>query len=130
MDASELATKMLDWEAKKLELDNIESEIKEAVLELKSTQNVGSVTASYTNGRRELDYETPGRNAHIDYIKAHTVIDMVVDWDAVATLIDPEIIEEYTHETETVNWSNVCKSAKIEPIVVKDGTPSVTVKMK
>ena len=69
MNASELATKMLDWETKKKELDNIESEIKEAVLELKSTQKVGNVTA-------------------------------------------------------------VCKDAKIEPAVTKEGTPSVTVKIK
>jgi hypothetical protein len=130
MNASELAAKMLEWEAKKNELDALESEIKQAVLELKSTQKVGNVTASYSNGRREFDYETPGRNAHIDYIKAHTVINKVVDWDAVSTLIDPEIIEECTRETESVNWSNVCKDAKIEPVVTKEGTPSVTVKIK
>ena len=69
MNASKLAGKMLDWAAKKKELDNIEIEIKQAVLELGSTQKVGNVTA-------------------------------------------------------------VCKDAKIEPAVTKEGTPSVTVKIK
>ena len=130
MNASELATKMLDWETKKKELDNIESEIKEAVLELKSTQKVGNVTATYSNGRRELDYETPGKLAPVEIIQKNTTINKVVDWEGVAALIDPEIIEECTHETVSVNWSTVCKDAKIEPAVTKEGTPSVTVKIK
>ena len=130
MNASELATKMLDWEAKKWILDNIEIEIKQAVLELGSTQKVGNVTATYLNGRRELDYETPGQLAPIEIIKKNTTVNKVVDWDTVATLIDPEIIEECTHETVSVNWSTVCKDAKIEPAVTKEGTPSVTVKIK
>ena len=129
MNSSELAAKMLLWENSKKELDNLEDEIKSAVLELKSTQKVGNVSASYSNGRRELDYETPGKLAPVEVIMAHTVVNKVTDWQAVATLIDPEIIEECTHETETVNWSNVCKEAKIEPEVVKEGTPSVTIKL-
>ena len=130
MNVSELAIKMLDWETKKIELDAIEAEIKEAVLDLKATQTAGNVIASYSKGRRELDYETPGKNAPIDYIHAHTVANKFVDWDAVASLIDPDIIEECTRETEQVNWSDVCKDAKIKPVVVKEGNPSVTMKMK
>ena len=129
MNASELAEKMLLWEKNKVALDSLENEIKAAVLELKSTQKVGNVSASYSNGRRELDYEAPGKLAPVEVIKAHTIVDKITDWEAVATLIDPEIIEECTHETERVNWLNVCKDAKIEPAVVKEGTPSVTIKM-
>ena len=129
MNASELAEKMLLWEKNKKELDSLENEIKAAVLELKSTQKVGNVSASYSNGRREFDYETPGKSAPIEVIKNNTIVNKVTDWDAVATLIDPEIIEECTHETECVNWSNVCKDAKIEPAVIKEGTPAVTIKM-
>lgn len=130
MNASELAEKMLLWEKNKKELDSLEDEIKTAVLELKSTQNVGNVSASYSNGRRELDYETPGKLAPVEIIQKNTTVNKVVDWNTVATLIDPEIIEECTHETERVNWSNVCKDAKIEPAVVKEGTPSVSIKLK
>ena len=128
MNASELAEKMLLWEKNKVALDSLENEIKAAVLELKSTQKVGNVSASYSNGRRELDYETPGKSAPIEVIKKHTNINKITDWDSVAKLIDPEIIEECTHETESVIWSNVCKEAKIEPAVVKEGIPSVTIK--
>ena len=129
MNASELAEKMLLWEKNKKELDSLEDEIKFAVLELKSTQNVGNVSASYSKGRRELDYETPGKLAKIEIIKSNTIVDKIVDWGAVATLIDKEIIDECTHEIENVNWSGVCKAAKIDPIVIKDGTPSVTIKL-
>ena len=89
MNASELATKMLDWEAKKIELDAIEAEIKEAALDLKATQTAGNVIASYSKGRRELDYETPGQLAPIEIIKKNTTVNKIVDWDTVATLIDP-----------------------------------------
>ena len=130
MDSSELAAKLLEWEKRKTELDDLETEIQAAVLELKTTQKVGNVTATFSNGRREFDYETPGRNAHADYIRAYTTINKVVDWNEVATLIDPEIIEECTHETESTNWPSVCKDAKIEPLVTKEGTPSVSIKLK
>jgi ribosomal protein L29 len=129
MDSSELAEKMLLWEKSKKELDSLEDEIKSAVLELKSTQKVGNVTATYSNGRRELDYQTSGQLAPVDIIQKNTTVNKVVDWDTVATLIDPEIIEECTHETASVNWSNVCKDAKIEPMVTKEGAPSVTIKL-
>ena len=130
MNSSELAAKLLVWEKRKLELEELETEIQVAVLELKSTQKVGNVTATYSNGRRELDYETPGQLAPVEIIQKNTTTNNVIDWDTVATLIDPEIIEECTHETMFVNWSNVCKDAKIEPYVTKEGTPSVTIKLK
>lgn len=129
MDSSELAEKMLLWEKRKKELDSLEDEIKSAVLELKSTQKVGNVSASYSNGRRELDYEIPGQLAPVEIIQKNTTVNKVIDWDTVTTLIDPEIIEECTHEIVSVNWSNVCKDAKIEPAVTKEGIPSVTIKL-
>lgn len=130
MNASELAAKMLEWETKKNELDNIEEEIKSAVLELKSTQKVGNVTASFSNGRREFDYQTPGATAPKEVIESNTTKTEWVDWESARPLIDQEIIEEFTRITETTNWSAVCKEAKIDPIVVKEGTPSVSVKLK
>ena len=130
MNASELATKMLEWESKKKELDTLETEIKQAVLELQSTQKVGNVVASYTNGRRELDYETPGKNAPVYWITSNTTRTEYVDWEAAKPLIYPDIIAEFTRIEENVNWSAVCKDAKIEPLVIKEGTPSVTVKIK
>ena len=130
MNASELAAKMLEWEVKKNELDALESEIKQAVLELQSSQKVGSVVASYTSGRREFDYETPGKTAPVYWITSNTTRTEYVDWEAAKPLIDPDIVTEFTRIEEKVNWSNVCKDAKIEPLVIKEGTPSVTVKIK
>ena len=128
MNKSELAGKILLWEEKKTELDNLEDEIKQEVLTLKLSQKVGNVSVSYTNGRRELDYETPGKLAPAETIKNNTTINSFVDWEEVSTLIDPDIIVECTKETETVNWSNVCKEAKIEADVIKEGIPSVSIK--
>ena len=128
MNKSELAGKILLWEEKKTELDNLEDEIKQEVLTLKLSQKVGNVSVSYTNGRRELDYETPGKLAPAEIIKNNTTINSFVDWEEVSTLIDPDIIVECTKETETVNWSNVCKEAKIEADVIKEGIPAVSIK--
>ena len=130
MDSSELAAKLLVWEKRIIELEELEAEIKEAVLELKTTQKVGNVTATFSNGRRELDYETPGQFAPVEIIDSNTVIDKFTDWEAVSALIDPDIVEECTREVKRINWSSVCKDAKIEPAVTKEGTPSVTIKLK
>jgi len=130
MNASELAAKMLEWEVKKNELDTLETEIKQAVLELQSTQKAGSVVASYSSGRREFDYETPGKTAPLEIVEANTTKNEYVDWEAAKPLIDPDIVTEFTRIEEKVNWSAVCKDAKIKPLVIKDGTPSVTVNIK
>ena len=57
MDASELATVMLEWEALQKQADALAERIKAAVLELGQTQTVGNVRASYSGGRKRYDYK-------------------------------------------------------------------------
>jgi hypothetical protein len=106
MNASELAQKMLAWEDARKSLDALEDEIKAAVLAIGKTQTVGNVTASYTNGRRTFDYETP------------------------AKIAPAEVVAAYTKTVVTTDWRAICKDIGAEPLVVAEGTPSVTVKLK
>lgn len=103
MNASELAMKMLEWEEKRRDLDELEDEIKSAVLEIGKTQTVGNVRASFFNGKKKFDYETPGRMA------------------------DQMIINANIHQT--VDWRQVCKEADIEPHLEGQGEPAVRVKL-
>jgi hypothetical protein len=106
-DMSELAKDMLEWESLKRSLDRLEASIKERVIALGKTQNVGNVRATYSGGRRSFDYETPGRAA------------------------DPEIIKAFTETkiVETTAWKEICERAGIEPVIISTTPPSVTVKM-
>ena len=129
MDISELAGKLLAWEQARKDLDALELEIEGAVLEIGKTQTVGNVRATYTSGRRVLDYEAPGKTAPLDVIDENTNTTEFVDWEAVRSLIDPDIITECTRETKSINWAAVCKMADLDPAVVKEGTPSVKIKL-
>jgi len=128
MNTSELAQKMLTWETKKNELDALETEISTAVLEIGKTQNVGNVRATYSKGRNQYDYETPGKVATPDIVDLCSTYEQVVDWVGMRPLINPDVIEDFTKTVQSVKWNEVCKRAKIEPLVVKQGTPSVKIK--
>jgi len=106
MNASELATKMLEWEQKKNELDELETAIKSAVLEIGKTQNTGNVRASYSAGRKSYDYETPAYGVAPD-----------------------EVVQAHTKTTVVISWRDVCKEVGIDPIVTGQSAPSVTVKL-
>ena len=112
MNASQLAAKMLDWESKRKELDALEGEIQAAVLELKRTQTVGAVKASYSAGRRKFDYEAGGKSASDEVISAYT------------SVIPEQVIPERT----TIDWKGVCKEAKVD-VPFKPGVPSVSLKL-
>lgn len=102
-DPSALARLMLLWEEKKRQLDEIEAGIRDSVLQLKRTQTVGNVRATYNNPRSSYDYETPGKRAPKGIITIHS-----------KTVID---------------WRAVCKAAEIDPIV-KPGTGPGSVSIK
>jgi len=108
MDMSELAALMLKWEETKRALDEMGAQIKEAVLEIGKTQNVGRVRASYSGGRKSYDYVTAGKQAPQEIIVAHTV--------------QPPMPAPVT------DWRAVCKAAKIDPPFTKS-EPRVTVKL-
>lgn len=109
MNASELASKMLEWEQKKRELDALTAEIEAAVLEVQQTQTVGNVRATYSGGRKSYDYESAvlSRNNAEDapVLQAHTVTVLQVQWKA------------------------VCDALGIVDIPFTQSEPSVTVKL-
>jgi len=107
MNASELALKMLEWEKARRDLDLLESEIKEAVLELGKTQTVGNVRATFTNGRSIYDYEGAARKAEFP--------DDVID----------------VHSKTVVDWKKICETAQIMDTVqvISKTKPSVSIKL-
>ena len=108
MDSAVLAKKMLKWRELKLEIEELEAEITEAVLEAGKTVVVGDVRARYRNPRKSYDYETPGRAA------------------------GDELIQQYT-TTETVtktDWRAVCKAIGVSGIARVTGEPSVKIMLE
>jgi len=107
MNASELATKMLEWEKARRDLDLLESEIKEAVLEIGKTQTVGNVRASFSNGRRIYDYEGAARKA-----------------DAPDDVVD-------VYSKTVTDWKKVCEVMQIldDVQVIKKTDPTVSIKL-
>lgn len=105
MNPSRLASLMLEWESKRRELDAIETQIIGAVLAIGQSKTVGNVTAAYSKGRREYDYETPAKQ--------------VASPGQLAYFSKP-----------VVDWKGLCESLKLEPVIVKQSPPSVTVKIK
>lgn len=129
MNASELATKMLEAESLNKKLKEIESEITVAVLELKDSQKVGNVKAAYTNGRRELDWQEPALKAPADVVARFTTETSVINWQQACEIakVDPDIIEECTRIDKSIDYAGVCKEMKFEPVILKEGTPSVKI---
>lgn len=105
MNASELAQKMLEWEQLIDHVKLLEAEIKTAVLSMGKTQTVGNVRASYSGGRRTFDYETPGRAAPEPFIVEFTEMKFITD------------------------WKSVCEKAGIEPVVLSQSEPTVSLKL-
>jgi len=106
IDLSALASAMLEWEAKKKELDEIEAEIREAVLLIGKTQTVGNVRASYSAGRKTYDYEE-GARGH--------------------PMVSEATIRLFT--TPKVDWKGICGHAGIDDVPYKESGPSVTLKI-
>lgn len=108
MDASELATKMLEWESKRRELDGLEAEIKSAVLVMGKTQTVGNVRATYSKGRRSFDYRAAA-DGH--------------------PMVSEATVGLFTTTTVSTDWKAICEHAGIEDVPFKQGNPSVSLKL-
>ena len=132
MDATELAEKMLTWEKNKKALDILEKEIAEEVMKIGKTQVVGGCRVTYSGGRNTYDYETAGKTAPKEIIEKYSKTDTLTDWQSVVELskVDPEIIEECTFKTVTVDYKEVCKEAKINPIVVSTTPSTAMIKLE
>ena len=107
MNASELATKMLEWEQAKRGLDALTAEIEAAVLEVGQTQTVGNVRATYSGGRTSYDYQAAGVNAPAGVVADYTK----------------------TVTTTTTDWKTICDVEHIADIPFTQSAPSVTVKL-
>jgi len=87
MNASELATLMLDWEKKRQVLDALESTIEMAVKELGKSFVVGNIHAIYYKGRVTTDWEGAAKVALDGDEKLDQLIEehsrTLVDWKAV-----------------------------------------------
>jgi hypothetical protein len=129
MDASELATKMLEWEKNKRALDALGSEIEAEVLKLGKTQVVGKCRVTFRNGTASYDYKTPALTAPSALIDRFATPHNVVDWDAVADEV-PEVVAKFTTVEMTVDYKAVLKEAKLEPLVVSRTDPTATIKLE
>ena len=110
MNATELATKMLEWEKLKRQADTLAAEIEAEVLQMGKTYNVGNVRATFAKGRTYTSY----------------------DWTPVEQMADPDVIEKFTTITtnSVTDWEKVAVECELAPIVnTKTGDPSVTVNL-
>ena len=102
MNKSELAEKLLEWETKKKDLDQLEDLIKHEVMALEESFTVGNVTAKLNSGKRKFDYEIVGKNVSKDVIDRNTKVETKID------------------------WKTVCKEGGVKDIPFTTGNPSVT----
>ena len=113
MNSSELAQKMLEWEQTQTKADALALEIRDAVLALGKTQNVGNVRASYSAGRKSYDYET--------------AISMMGE----AGLLLPDVLKPYETvipEIVKTDYRAACKGMGVEDIPFTQSEPSVSIK--
>ena len=110
MNKSELAEKLLEWETKKKELDQLEDLISHEVMILEESFTVGDITAKLNSGRRNFDYESGGNNVSKDIIERNTKVETKVE-----TKID---------------WKAICKEGGVKDIPFTTGNPSVTISIK
>jgi len=109
LTASELANLMLQWEAQKQILEDIEEAIKTEVLAVGKTVDAGNVRASYSKGRRTFDYTLGGK---------------------IIETAPRTIIAEHTVNIEKIDWKAVCEDMQIADIPFTTTEPSVTLKLK
>ena len=109
-----LAQYMLEWEEKKVELDDLEDEIKRIVLKLGQTVEISNVKASYRKGATTYDYYGAIEAAEFS----------AEDLEKLEFSKD-----KHSKVSITTSWKEVCADMELEPPVKSQGDPSVTVKL-
>jgi hypothetical protein len=104
-----LAEKMRTYQAKRLELDALETEIREAVMALEQTVVVENVRATFSKGRGKYDYEKAATPHKPPFNVIEQCSSLKTDWRAVC-----EKLELPKEELEAV---------------YEEGKPSVKVKL-
>ena len=107
MDKDKLAQKMLEYAEAKKKADELEAEIKAAVMELGKTQTVGIVKATYRKGRKFYDYRKGAQQGNADHVD----------------------IEKHTRITKKIDWRGLCADIGVADIPFTIGKPSVSVKI-
>lgn len=110
----ELVELMFDWEMAKEHLENLETRIKELILEEGESITVGNVRASYSKGRTVLDYEQAVKDSSL--------------WET-----DPDfirgVVDGHSHVSVSVAYKGACEELGLEPEIKSQGQPSVSVKL-
>lgn len=106
MEPNELARRMLEWQEAQAHADLLKMEIEAAVLELGKTQTVGSVRATYNNGKKVYNYEAAWKVG------------------GYGTGVD---IEKY--QRVTYDYKSACIDAGIQDVQFEQGAPSVSLKV-
>lgn len=137
MNATELATKMLEWETTQRVADALRAEIEEAVKEIGKTQTVGNVRATFSAGRRTFDYGAAVGNAietgalnisDVAPYESESVDYFAVVENAVSAGILPgEYVSQYA--TTNIDFAAACKGLGLEALVSDQKPASVTVKL-
>lgn len=109
MNNREFALAMLEYEELYRKLKELEDKIIPHVLELKSTQSIGNVTAKYSKGRTSYDYER---------VK-----------DEYNESITPYIVK-HTKVVEKIDWRSICKDLDYDPPIDKEPVPYVKLEVK
>lgn len=110
MVAGTLQEKMLLWGQLKIQIGDLENQIKDEVLNLKETQKFGRVKATYSEGRGSYAYDLVAKELNPS----------------------PDIIKEFT--SESTDWRKVCGKIGIPEEVKKkffiSGDPYVSLKIE
>ena len=133
MNATELATLMLEWETTQRAADALRAEIEAAVLALGKTQTVGNVRATFSAGRRTFDYRAAVETATLEPGALVPFENLQIDYfSAVETAIGTGLLpgEYLTPFTETViDYTAAAKGLNLDAPVKSQLAPSVTLKL-
>lgn len=105
MDATQLAKAMLEYQELATKLALLGDAIKETVMKVGKTQTVGSLTASYSGGRKTYNYEVACNNNKVNTDPYRTV-----------------------KEVETIDYRSACKDLGLD-VPFTQSEPSVTLKL-
>ena len=93
-----LARKMERWAKLKRILNPLEKEIKAEVLELKRSQQHKNVKATFTNGRREFNYQEIAKELEAPEKLVETYTKSSTDWRKVclALIADEDVMDKHS----------------------------------
>ena len=137
MNATELATKMLEWETTQRAADMLRAEIEAAVLAVGKTQTVGNVRATFSAGRRTFDYRAAVDRAEAAGLLAPGSLDpfesVKIDYFGAteAAIAEGVLPVDYLMPfTETViDYTAAAKELGLDAPVKSQTEPSVTLKL-